>query len=49
VLYISGYSEEVIGQGPPDRRVAYLAKPFSSAALAVKVRQTLAGEGGKGA
>ena len=49
VLYMSGYSEEVIGQGVPDRRVAYLAKPFSSAALAAKVRQTLAGEGGQGA
>ena len=49
VLYMSGYSEEVIGRGVPDRRVAYLAKPFSSAALAVKVRETLAGEGGQGA
>ena len=47
VLYMSGYSEDVIGQGLPDRRVAYLAKPFSSAALAAKVRQTLAGEGGQ--
>ena len=49
VLYMSGYSEEVIGGGLPDRRVAYLAKPFSSAALAAKVRQTLAGEGGQSA
>jgi nitrogen-specific signal transduction histidine kinase/CheY-like chemotaxis protein len=49
VLYMSGYSEEIIGQGSPDRRVAYLAKPFSSVELAAKVRQTLAGEGGQGA
>jgi CheY-like chemotaxis protein len=49
VLYMSGYSEEVIGPDLPDRRVAYLAKPFSSAALAAKVRQTLAGKGGRGA
>jgi CheY-like chemotaxis protein len=49
VLYMSGYSEDVIGEGLPDRRVVYLAKPFSSAALAAKVRQTLAGEGGQGA
>jgi PAS domain S-box-containing protein len=49
VLYMSGYSEEVIGQGMPDRRVAYLAKPFSSVDLAAKVRQTLASEGGRGA
>jgi signal transduction histidine kinase/ActR/RegA family two-component response regulator len=49
VLYMSGYSEDVIGQGLPERRVAYLAKPFSSVDLAAKVRQTLAGEGGRGA
>jgi len=49
VLYMSGYSEEVIGQGGRDRRAAYLAKPFSSVDLAAKVRHTLAGEGGQGA
>jgi CheY-like chemotaxis protein len=49
VLYMSGYSEDVIGQGGRDRRAAYLAKPFSSVDLAAKVRQTLAGEGGRGA
>ena len=49
VLYMLGYSEDVIGQGLPDRRVAYLAKPFSSVDLAEKVRQTLAGKGGRGA
>ena len=47
VLYMSGYSEDIIGQGQDDRRVAYLAKPFSSVDLAAKVRQTLAGEGGQ--
>jgi CheY-like chemotaxis protein len=50
VLYISGYSAEAIGQErAPDSRVAYLAKPFSSGALAAKVRQTLTGDAGQGA
>jgi PAS domain S-box-containing protein len=43
VLYISGYSEEKIGANrAPDSDLAYLPKPFTSEALAAKVREILA-------
>jgi DNA-binding response OmpR family regulator len=42
VLFISGYSGEVIAhRGVLDAGVAYLAKPFTPAALAAKVREVL--------
>ena len=47
VLYVSGYSEDVIGrQGVLDSGLAYLAKPFTGAALVAKVQETLAGNTG---
>jgi PAS domain S-box-containing protein len=43
VLYISGYSEEVIGRpGLLDSHIAYLTKPFSEDWLVSKVQETLA-------
>ena len=48
VLYVSGYSEEIIGcKGVLEDGVAFLAKPFSQDALAAKVREILAGEAGQ--
>lgn len=45
VLYMSGYSGEVIAErGVLDGDVAYLAKPFTPAALIEKVRQVLGPE-----
>jgi PAS domain S-box-containing protein len=45
VLYISGYSEEILGrQGVLDSNVAYLTKPFSKDWLVSKVQETLAGK-----
>jgi PAS domain S-box-containing protein len=42
VLYVSGYTSNVIAdRGILDQDVAYLAKPFTSEALAAKVRETL--------
>ena len=42
VLYTSGYTYEVIAhRGVIAREVAYIAKPYSPAALAAKVRQVL--------
>ncbi|HKD03834.1 MAG TPA: response regulator, partial [Terriglobales bacterium] len=42
VLFISGYSGEVIAhRGVLDAGVAYLAKPFTPAMLAAKVREVL--------
>jgi PAS domain S-box-containing protein len=44
VMYISGYSEEIIErQGVLDSSVAYLAKPFTRDSLVSKVREALAG------
>jgi PAS domain S-box-containing protein len=49
VMYISGYSEEIIGrQGVLDSHVAYLTKPFSQDWLVSKVQETLAGRGQAG-
>ncbi|MCX6633055.1 MAG: ATP-binding protein, partial [Candidatus Solibacter sp.] len=46
VLYISGYTEERIGQaGVIDRNSAYLPKPFTPDVLAARVRKTLADAG----
>jgi CheY-like chemotaxis protein len=46
VLYISGYSDEIVArQGVLDDGVAYLAKPYSAEVLAAKVREVL-GESG---
>jgi PAS domain S-box-containing protein len=48
ILYISGYSEEKIGRSNPlDGDLAYLSKPFTSQALALRVREILAGGGGQ--
>ena len=42
VLYISGYSEDaLLAHGVAPREIAFLPKPFSSAALGRKVRQIL--------
>jgi PAS domain S-box-containing protein len=42
VLYMSGYAEEVIArQGVLDSDVAFLSKPFTSVALAQKLRELL--------
>jgi two-component system cell cycle sensor histidine kinase/response regulator CckA len=42
VLYISGHSQSAIQmRGVKNRRMAFLAKPFSPAALATKVREVL--------
>jgi PAS domain S-box-containing protein len=49
VLYISGYSEEIVGrQGILDGQVAYLTKPFRQDWLLSKVHETLAREGEAG-
>ena len=46
VLYISGHSESAIQRrGVKRRRVAFLPKPFSPAALASKVREVLESDG----
>jgi len=46
VLYISGYGESAIERrGVRRTRVAFLAKPFSPAALAAKAREVLEGGG----
>lgn len=44
VLYMSGYSEDVIaGRGLPVPAHCYIAKPFTPDALALKIRDVLAG------
>jgi signal transduction histidine kinase/CheY-like chemotaxis protein len=46
VLYTTGYTKNaVVHNGMLDAQVAFLAKPFSIAALALKVRQVLDGGG----
>ena len=50
VLYISGYSEEKIGASRgSESDLAYLSKPFTSEALAARVREILAGGSPSGA
>jgi len=45
VLYISGYSEDVIArQGVLDTHIAYLTKPFRQDWLVSKVQETLNGK-----
>lgn len=45
ILYICGYSEEaILAHGLSIHEIAFLAKPFSSAALGRKVRHTLRDE-----
>jgi PAS domain S-box-containing protein len=42
VLYISGYSDEVVARrGVLEKGLSYLAKPYTGEALAAKVRETL--------
>jgi PAS domain S-box-containing protein len=49
VLYISGYSDEIIGrQGVLGSHVAYLPKPFSQDWLVSKVQETLGSKGQAG-
>jgi CheY-like chemotaxis protein len=49
VLYISGYSEEIVQrQGVLDNHIAYLTKPFSQDWLVAKVQETLAAKGQAG-
>ena len=43
VLFASGYAHEVVASFRPDEAFDLLAKPFSYAALAMRVRQALAG------
>jgi CheY-like chemotaxis protein len=50
VLFISGYTADVIvRRGVSDDAVGFLAKPFSKAILAAKVRKVLSGEYGTSA
>jgi two-component system, cell cycle sensor histidine kinase and response regulator CckA len=41
LLYMSGYSRDVLGRPGPDRDVEFIAKPFSAAALLQRVRAVL--------
>jgi len=41
VLFISGYTEDIMASGLPDARVDLLEKPFSPTVLARKVREVL--------
>jgi CheY-like chemotaxis protein len=41
VLYMSGYSKDAVQQSGLDSQIAFIHKPFSSAALAYKVREAL--------
>jgi two-component system cell cycle sensor histidine kinase/response regulator CckA len=42
VLYVSGYTDDaILRQGVSETGTAFLAKPFTAAALAHKVRQVL--------
>ena len=47
VVFMSGYPADMIARrGVPDQGIAYLPKPFSPDALAVKVREVLASPSG---
>jgi len=41
VLYMSGHTEELARDGPIDASVPFLAKPFTPARLAEKVREVM--------
>jgi CheY-like chemotaxis protein len=41
VLYVSGYSADIIGKGVLDEGLDYLPKPFTPAQLSLKVREVL--------
>jgi hypothetical protein len=49
VLYMSGYTDNQMSSGwVLDADVPFIQKPFTAAALARKVRETLAGEAAAG-
>lgn len=42
VLFMSGYTQDLImRRGTPDRGIAFVQKPFTSEALARRVREVL--------
>lgn len=45
ILFMSGYTADVIGQGVLDKGVYFIQKPFSLKGLADKLRSTLDNDG----